>query len=166
MKRPKTIPRFSKPLVETHCHLDYLKEINPSEAVDRAREFGVEKIVTISVEPDNFKSVREITDQFDFVYGTQGVHPHDASKWTDVTDEELRKGLAHKKIVAVGEIGLDYYYDNSPRKLQREVFEKQMQIAVDFDLPVVIHSREADEDTMSVLKNFSGLLKKKGLKPK
>ena len=162
-KSKRDIPVFSRPIIETHCHLDYLKEITLDDLTQRCEPLGIERIITIAVSPDNQSTVRDLVSQHDMVYGTQGVHPHDAEKYRDETEQSIRTHINDEKIVAVGEIGLDYYYDHACRKTQREVFEKQLQIAVDYNKPVVIHTREADDDMRSILTNFSGLMKKKGV---
>jgi TatD DNase family protein len=85
-----------------------------------------------------------------------GVHPHDAAQFTDESEATLRSHLSYQRLVAVGEIGLDYYYDNAPRKQQREAFEKQMEIAAENGLPVEIHTRDAEQDTAEVLRKYKG----------
>lgn len=142
--------------VETHFHLDYLKAYPHEDILSKSREQGVEKFITISVEPDNLPTVRALTEQYEDLYCTQGVHPHDAVKMTDDTLKEIeREAKSSDKCVAIGEIGLDYHYEHSPRNVQREVFCQQLDIASRLNLPVVIHSRDADEDTEDVLKDFS-----------
>ena len=150
--------------IETHFHLDYLKEAPAEEILAKAREQGVEKLITISVEPANLKDARELAQRFAELYFTQGVHPHDAKKMTPETMQEIEEHARNdKKCVAIGEIGLDYHYDHSPRDTQREVFRKQLELACKLDLPVVIHSRDADEDTELILNEFSTRLKRKGV---
>ena len=105
----------------------------------------------------------KLTREDDMIFGTQGVHPHDAEKFTSDTEAQIREQALDSRILAVGEIGLDYFYDNADRNVQRQVFENQLQIASDLDLPVVIHSREADDDTMAILANFENTLKKRGV---
>jgi TatD DNase family protein len=150
-------------LIETHCHLDYLKEASLQELLFKAREAGIGKIITIGVDPDNLDKARDISLNNTEVYYTQGIHPHDSKDATDKEFEKISTRAQEPKMVAVGEIGLDYHYNNSPVEAQLKVFEQQLQIAVDQNLPVVVHTRDADEDTMSVLKNFSTSLKKKGV---
>lgn len=162
MPKNKTIPKFDWPMIETHCHLDYLKQDDTEALVKRAHEGGIEKIITISVEPDNLDAALEIAERFEHVYCTQGVHPHEARKFTDEVAAKI-EGRQNKKVVAIGEIGLDYYYDHSPRDVQRAVFERQIDIAARLDLPVVIHTRDADADTMAILKNMASTLKRKGV---
>jgi TatD DNase family protein len=159
----REIPKYDVGLIETHCHLDYLKEDELKVILDRSLEHHIEKIVTIAVAPTNLAKVRELTQAHEMIYGTQGIHPHEAKDVTPEVLEEIAQNINNDKIVAVGEIGLDYYYDKSPHAKQIDAFEKQLQIAVDNDKPVVIHTREADEDTIAVLKNFSSSLKKKGV---
>ncbi len=162
-KKNKPIPVFNHPIIETHCHLDYLKQDTTAGIVERAQSVGVESLITIAVNPENLASVRNLVDQHDVVYGTQGVHPHDARLYTDEADAEIRAHLNHPKIVAVGEIGLDYHYDNSPRERQREVFHRQLEIATEFGMPVVIHSRDADDDMMAILSEHVDAMPHKGV---
>lgn len=149
--------------IETHCHLDYLKAEPLDEIRKKIREAGITKVITIGVDPDNLDKVRDLSDSCEEIYFTQGIHPHDAKEATEVEFGKIISRGAMKKMVAVGEIGLDYHYNNSPPEIQRKVFEKQLQIAADHDLPVVIHSRDADDDTKAILKEFSSLLKRKGV---
>lgn len=151
------------PIIETHFHLDYLKTASKAEILLRAKQNNIEKFITISVEPDNLAIVRDIATLFPEVYCTQGIHPHEARLVTEAVLDEIKQAKSFHKCVAIGEIGLDYHYDNSPRDIQRKAFEEQLQIAVDLNLPVVIHTREAEEDTLSILKNFSNTLKRKGV---
>ena len=97
------------------------------------------------------------------VWATQGVHPHEAAKFSDQTAETIRSRMRDEHIVAVGEIGLDYYYDHAGRDVQRRVFEQQLQIAVDAEMPVVVHTRDADDDTRAILDNFASKLGRKGV---
>lgn len=162
-KKRREIPNFGKAIIETHCHLDYLKEQTIAEILQRAQSVGIERVVTIAVAPDNLDTVISLTQTHAAVWATQGVHPHDAGHYGNEVDARIRANLALPRIVAVGEIGLDYYYEHSERSVQRAVFEKQLQIAVDHDMPVVIHTRDADDDTRSILGNFTARMKKKGV---
>jgi TatD DNase family protein len=166
-KNKRDIPNFQLPIIETHFHLDYLKESSTEEILAKARLLGVERFMTIAVSPDNLEKVIALTENHDDVYGTLGIHPHDAELYNDDVEAIIRQKLAPEnrshKLRAVGEIGLDYFYDNADRKIQRDVFERQLQIAVDYELPVVIHTREADEDTQAILSNFAPQMAKKGV---
>ena len=150
-------------IIETYCHLDYLKAFPLQEILSRAQEAGVQKFITIGVDPDNLDGVMKLAEDHAPIYFTQGIHPHDAKNFTSVENDKLISRASHPKMVAIGEIGLDYHYNNSPPEIQRKVFEQQLQIAVDHDLPIVVHTREADEDTRDILKNFTPSLKRKGV---
>lgn len=158
-----SIPLFDRPIIETHCHLDYLKDKPLEDILADARAVGVERFITIGVSPDNQETVAALADQYDDIWGTQGIHPHDARLFTEEAAAVMQSRLTHTKIVAVGETGLDYFYEHSDRTEQQRVFEIQLQWAVDYNLPVVIHTRDADEDTQAILKNFSGKLKRGGV---
>lgn len=150
-------------MIETHCHLDYLKAEPLEEIRRKIKEAGITKIVTIGVDPENLDKVMELSNTYEEIYFTQGIHPHDSKEATEVEFNKIIERSRMPKMVAVGEIGLDYHYNNSPPEIQRTMFEKQLQIACDQDLPVVIHTREADENTKSILRNFSKTLKRKGV---
>lgn len=149
--------------IETHCHLDMLKAAPLEETLLKIGEAQIEKMITIGVDPHNLDHVMEISNKYPQVYFTQGIHPHDAKEATQVDFDKISSRSLLSKMVAVGEIGLDYHYNNSPIDVQKQVFEKQLQLACDHDLPVVIHTREADEDTKDILRNFIPHLKRKGV---
>lgn len=161
-KARRDIPLFVHPIIETHCHLDYLEADQLQATLTRCSEVGIERIITIAVAPDNLDKVLQLTEQ-PMIWGTQGIHPHEAAHYSAVVETTIRERVSLERIVAVGEIGLDYYYDRADRAVQRRAFEQQLQIAVDCDMPIVVHTRDADEDTRSILQNFSGLLKRKGV---
>lgn len=150
-------------IIETHCHLDYLENEPLKDILEKSKEQGVEKIITISVEPDNFDNVYALAQTHEEVFFTQGIHPHDAKKCTDDALLKIKERAEHKKMVAVGEIGLDYYYNHSPREVQLEVFEKQLELAIETNKPVVIHSREADQDMIDMLNKFGPKLPRHGV---
>lgn len=139
-------------LVDSHTHLDDAKyEADREQAIERALASGVQSMVAVGTgngPPDLEAGVR-LAERYPFVYATIGVHPHDASKATEETFARLRDLAAHPRVIAIGEIGLDYHYDLSPRPVQREVFARQLEIAAESRKPVVIHTREAWEDTMA-----------------
>lgn len=163
-KKEKVIPLSPLPIIETHFHLDYLKTHSTDEIVQKSRDYHIEKMITISVEPDNFDSVMELTYKYPEVFGTQGIHPHDAKLFTEETYEKVKENtLKNPKILAIGEIGLDYFYTKSSREDQLKCFERYLELASELDKPVVIHTRDADEDTKAVLKNAIPALKQKGV---
>ncbi len=162
-KNPRPVPRFESPIIETHCHLDYLDVEQLDETLAKTSDIGVETIITIAVSPDNLAAVRALTERSDRIFGTQGIHPHEADHWNNEVLEAVRSGAAHPRIVAIGEIGLDYYHDHADRRAQAVAFEAQLALAIDLDLPVVVHTREADADTRAMLANVSDQLTRKGV---
>lgn len=163
-KKKRDIPLFEHPIIETHCHLDYLKEAPLEEILQRAHSVGIEKVITIAVSPDNLDTVHKLSQDHDFVYGTQGIHPHQGNTWNEKVEEKIRQNLAaNKKLLAVGEIGLDFYYNNSEREHQIQAFRRQLEIAAELELPVVIHSRDADTETIEILKQLAPQMKRKGV---
>ena len=141
-------------LVDSHVHLDDSKFDADREAViERALAAGVERMMAIGTgggPPDLETAIRQ-AERYPFIFATIGVHPHDASKATPETFARLRELAAHPKVLAIGEIGLDYHYDFSPRDVQQSVFRKQLEIAAEAGKPIVIHSREAWADTMALV---------------
>ena len=162
-KKRRDIPHFKTPIIETHCHLDYLDQADLEITLAKSRQVGIERIITIAVSAGNLESVMKLATSSANIWGTQGIHPHEADSYTPEVDAIIRKNAGHAKILAVGEIGLDYYYDHADRAVQRSVFEQQLQTAIELDLPVVIHTREADDDTRDILKNCSTSLTRKGV---
>ncbi len=141
--------------VDSHCHLDDKRFADDLDAVlDRAAAAGVTRILTIGTgdgPPEIDRAIR-LAERYPQLSASVGVHPHDAAKATPQTYDDLRALAAHPKVVAFGEIGLDYHYDFSPREIQREVFIEQLELARDVKLPITIHTREAWDDTMSILR--------------
>ena len=162
-KKRRDIPHFKTPIIETHCHLDYLDQADLEITLAKSRQVGIERIITIAVSAGNLESVMKLATSSANIWGTQGIHPHEAESYTPEVDAIIRRNAVHAKILAVGEIGLDYYYDHADRAVQRSVFEQQLQTAIELDLPVVIHTREADNDTRDILKNCSTSLTRKGV---
>jgi TatD DNase family protein len=146
-------------MIDSHCHLDSEQFNDDREAViERALAAGVETMVAIGSgdgPPDLEVGVR-LADRYPFIYATIGVHPHDAAKATAETYQRLAELTSHTKVVAIGEIGLDYHYDFSPPDVQQAVFRAQVRIAREQARPVVIHTREADDDTLAILRAEGG----------
>lgn len=161
--KKRDIPIFEHPILETHCHLDYLEGDALAETIQAANDVNIQRIITIAVSPDNLDTVMNITREHEMVWGTQGIHPHDADLYNDEVDHRIRENALDGKIVAIGEIGLDYHYDHSDRANQRDAFERQLQIAIDLAMPIVVHTREADEDMQAILQNFVGQMPKRGV---
>jgi TatD DNase family protein len=142
-------------MIDSHCHLDS-KDFDPDreEVIERALAAGVKHMVAIGTGdgPPDLEAGIRLAEKHAAFYATVGIHPHDASKADDASFKRLAELLKHSKVVALGEIGLDYHYDFSARETQQAVFTEQMRIAADANKPIVIHTREAWEDTLALLK--------------
>ena len=144
-------------LVDSHCHLDFPDFAPELEAVvARAEAAGVGRMVTISTRVRRHAQVLAIAERFPNVTCSVGTHPHHAHEELDITAEELIARAQHPKVVAIGEAGLDYHYDNSPRAAQEQGFRTHIAAARTTQLPLVIHAREADEDTARILEEEMG----------
>jgi TatD DNase family protein len=146
-------------LIDSHCHLDDSKfDGDREQTIQRAREAGVDRLLAIGTGngPPDLECAIRLAEQYPFIYATVGVHPHDAAKATAETWERLAELARHPKVVAIGEIGLDYHYDFSPRPVQAAAFEMQLDMARRAGKPIVIHTREAWEDTMARLAGWTG----------
>jgi TatD DNase family protein len=142
-------------LIDSHCHLDSDQFDEDREAViERALAVGIKHMVAIGTGngPPDLEAGIRLADKYEAFYATIAVHPHDASKATPETFKALADLVQHPKVIAIGEMGLDYHYDFSPRETQRAVFIEQMQIAAGAKKPIVIHTREAWDDTISVIR--------------
>ena len=141
-------------IIDSHCHLDDRAfERDRDEVLARAKEAGVGAMLSIGTgngPPDLDVAIR-IAEQHDSIYSTVGVHPHDAEKADEATFTALAELLGHRKVLALGEIGLDYHYDNSPRERQKAVFIRQIEIARAAGKPIAIHTRDAWDDTLALL---------------
>src|SRR6476469_10769627 len=144
-------------LVDSHCHLDFPDLAGEAEAiVARAEAAGVGRIVTISTRVRKHAQVLAIAERFPNVTCSVGTHPHHAHEELDITADELIACAQHPKVVAIGEAGLDYHYDNSPRAAQEQGFRTHIAAARETQLPLVIHTREADDDTARILEEEMG----------
>jgi len=152
-------------MIDTHCHLEMMQfKDDLPDVLRRAHEAGIEAMITIGSDFDGCKGAVEISSKHDNVYCALGIHPHDSKDFSDDILEQIRSWISAgrytsdscsstigPKIVAIGEIGLDYYYNHSPRETQQAVFAQQLSFAKDCDLPVIIHTRDAWEDTVAIL---------------
>jgi len=152
-------------LVDSHCHLDDEKfDTDRDATIERARAAGVRRMMAIGTGngPPDLEAALRLARLHDFIYATIGVHPHDAAKATEATFERLAALAEEAKVLAIGEIGLDYHYDFSPRDVQREVFTRQLALARAAGKPIVIHTREAWDDTLAVIREqglpFGGIM--------
>ena len=145
-------------LIDSHAHLDFPQFDDDREAViEQAQAAGLVAIVNIGTSLTSSRAAVALAERYDFIYATVGVHPHDAKTVTPAVLDELRVLARRPKVVAVGEIGLDYYRDLSPRPAQRRAFAAQLGLATELGLPVVVHSREAHDDVMAALQEWCRL---------
>ncbi len=139
-------------LVDSHCHLDYYVEAEIEQVIARAREAGVGRMVTIGVRMSQAAKVKELAERFPDVWGTVGIHPHNAGEGPLPTAEEIAAAADHPRIVGIGESGLDYFYDKAPRDAQAENFRRHIRAARLAGLPLAIHARQADDDILAILR--------------
>ncbi|HHW55265.1 MAG: TatD family hydrolase [bacterium] len=140
-------------LIDTHCHLQDKRFAGDLEAVlDRAQEAGVAYALVVGSDLATSREACELAQKYPQLFAIVGVHPHDSKDADRATFDEIRKLAAQERVVALGEMGLDYHYDFSPRKIQQRVFRYQIGLARELGLPIVIHDREAHADTMAILK--------------
>jgi TatD DNase family protein len=148
--------------VDTHCHLDYEGSEKPAaQLVDEALAAGVRTLINIGTDMPTLARVQEASDRFARVYHTVGVHPHEAATVQPGDLEKIREASRHSKCLAIGEIGLDYHYDHSPRDVQRRILDEQLELALERNLPIVVHTREAEEDQLEALKKYIARIPRK-----
>lgn len=139
-------------LFDTHAHLNAIQyEEDLEEVIQRAKSEDVTDIVVVGFDRDTIRRAMELTEQYDMIYAAVGWHPVDAIDMTDDDLEWIKELASHPKVVAIGEMGLDYYWDKSPKDIQKEVFRKQIQLAKEVQLPIIIHNRDATEDVVKIL---------------
>ncbi|MEQ9245248.1 MAG: TatD family hydrolase, partial [Nitratireductor sp.] len=144
-------------LVDSHCHLDFPDfEEDRAGFIERAGEAGVGLMVTISTRVRQFDRILAIAEAHENVFCSVGTHPHNADEELDVTSDELVRLAGHPKVVAIGEAGLDYFYDKAPREAQAQGFRTHIQAARQTGLPLVIHARNADDDMIAILEEETG----------
>lgn len=142
--------------IDVHTHLNMLEE-GVEEGLRRAKEAGVSRVITIGTEPEDLPLVLDYSEKYpEQVSCTLGIHPHEGKVFDSKVEKFIEENLSHPGVVAVGEIGLDYYYNNSSREEQLHAFERQMQMAKAAGLPVEIHTRDAEADTIQILKKYAG----------
>lgn len=142
-------------LIDTHAHLDFcLKNNSLQSLIEKSRENDVVNIIAIGDGIISGEKVVEWTQEYEEIFGSIGIHPHDSKNFNDKVLDKISHLCQHKKIVALGEIGLDYYRQYSPPDKQKEALIKQLELAISFHLPIIIHSRQAHEDIMEILKKF------------
>lgn len=146
-------------LFDTHAHYDAAQfDADRDEVLSALPGQGVELVVDPGCDLDSSRKAIALSERYPFLYAAVGVHPEECAPWRDQDVDELRSLAAHPRVVAVGEIGLDYYWpENPPRELQKQVFRAQMALARELDLPVIVHDREAHGDSMDIAREFPGV---------
>ncbi len=148
-------------LIDTHCHLTFDDLAGDIEAVlQRSKAAGVTGWITVGTDPQHNQKAVELADKFENMYAAIGIHPHDADTVTASTLNQLKELAQNVKVVAIGETGLDFHYNFSKQPAQRRAFVQQLKIAAEFNLPVIIHSRDSFDETMDILKQFGSGLRK------
>lgn len=141
-------------MIDSHAHYDDEQfDIDRDEVLNKCVEAGVTHIVNAASDLESSKKSIELSRQYYFVYAAVGVHPHEASGWKNDTYDTLKVLSAEKKVVAIGEIGLDYHYDFSPRDVQKNVFARQIDLARSLKLPIIVHDRESHKDILDIIKS-------------
>lgn len=144
---------MSVPLTDTHCHLNFnIYEADRERVLARAWEAGLERLLIPAIDLTSGEATVELAESHPNIYAAVGVHPNDALSWGVETLAQLRELAAHPKVVAIGEIGLDYYRDRTPRELQQRVLRQQLELAAELRLPVILHNRQAGEDLLEILR--------------
>lgn len=143
--------------IDTHSHLFLPNfENDLDEVIGRAKENNIDYIIIPATDIATSKQAIQLAEKYDLIYAAVGVHPHDTMDWNSSRLKDIEELTKHEKVVAIGEIGLDYYYDFSPKEKQIEAFKAQLDLAVKLKLPVIIHNRESDEDMMKIISSYCG----------
>ncbi len=141
-------------IIDSHCHLEY-EPINSSlkEVINRALKNGVEYLLSISTTNESYDKIIKIVENYKNVYGTYGIHPHETNNYKNLTSLEIiKKASLNNKIIGIGETGLDFYYDHSDRNIQKKIFIEHIQAAQNLNLPMIVHTRSAEDETYEILK--------------
>lgn len=142
-------------LIDAHCHLTFEElKTNLDDVLERSRCEGIDQWVTIGTNEPQSREAVALAEQVHGMYATVGLHPHDAKDWSSDMCAKFENWAGHDKVKALGEMGLDFHYDFSPRAKQRQAFAEQLALAEQLNMPVVVHTREAFDETMAILKDF------------
>ncbi|UHR02450.1 TatD family hydrolase [Peptoniphilus sp. GNH] len=142
-------------MIDSHAHLDDERfDEDRDQVINSLMAKGLDRVYNIGADIKSSRASVELSKMYDEIYAVVGIHPHDAFSYNDEIEEELKELAKNKKVRAIGEIGLDFYYDNSPREIQEEVFKRQIELANSLDMPVVVHSREASQLTFEIIKSY------------
>ena len=146
---------MNKYLIDTHTHIDMLEVCTPDEAIEFAAQNNVKKLIIPGCSPDSDSVIFPLIEKFENCYGMHGVHPSEAKSYNDDVEHHIELAAKHPKIVAIGEIGLDYYWDKTFNDIQQDVFIKQIKLANRLNLPICVHDRDAHKDTFDILKEYN-----------
>ena len=142
-------------MIDSHCHLDHEPLFsNISKIIERSKKTGIKKILTISTNFKSFENIKNIIQVDDIIFGSIGIHPHESSNDIIKTDFIIEQAKKYKKIIGVGETGLDFYYENSEKKDQIESFIKHIEASIELKYPLIVHSRNAEVETFDILNNY------------
>ncbi len=142
-------------MIDSHCHLDHEPlSSNINDVLKRSKNAGIEKLLTICTTNNGYNNILNIINMDDIVYGTYGIHPHETGKDKVEKIEIIEKVSLNKKIIGVGESGLDFYYNNSDKKSQLESFKNHIEASLELDIPIIVHSRSAERETFDLLNNY------------
>ena len=142
-------------MIDSHCHLDHEPLLsNLANVIKRSKDVGIIKLLTISTSFESFSRIKDIVNKDDMIYGTIGIHPHETDK-NKITSEFILENLKiHQKIIGVGETGLDFYYKNSDKENQIKSFKIHIEAAIKANVPIIVHSRDAENETFNILRDY------------
>ena len=142
-------------MIDSHCHLDREPIIsNIDDVIKRSRAVGISKLLTICTNDSNYNQILNLTEQHKIIYGTYGIHPHEVDSFIATTQHIIKKINSNPKIIGVGESGLDFYYSNSKKKSQIESFDNHIRAAIELNIPIIVHSRNAEKETLNCLLKY------------
>ena len=142
-------------MIDSHCHLDHEPLISDlKNVIQRSKDVGIEKLLTISTSIDSFSKIKQLINEDEIIYGTVGIHPHESDK-NFLSSKQLVQNLTeNKKIIGIGETGLDFYYNNSDREKQISSFKVHIEASIDTNSPLIVHSRNAENETYEILNSY------------
>ena len=144
-------------MIDSHCHLDHEPLFSDlSNVLKRSKDVGIKKLLTISTSFESFSRIKDIVNKDEIIFGTVGIHPHESDTNTITKDEIVKSLKENPKIIGIGETGLDYYYNNSDKEKQIISFKTHIESAIESDVPIIIHSRDAEDDTFNILNEYKG----------
>ena len=142
-------------MIDSHCHLDHEPLFSDLDnIVDRSKKVGIKKLLTICTTLNSFIKIKEIINKYEIIYGTYGIHPHEAKNDKITSDLIIKEINENKKVIAIGETGLDFYYNYSDKDDQLKSLEEHINASINLDIPLIIHSRNAEKETIEVFKNY------------